>query len=122
MPVQAADTAALLAWDLWSRLPGIGARLADGTLSYLKAMLATKELSVLSEADAVRAEALVLDQLAQNPGVTPGQLARAAAQAAVTGDPEGAPPPRGRGAARRPRPAVARAVRRGRARRPEPAH
>ncbi len=88
--VQAADTAALLAWDLHARLPGIGAGLADGTLSYLKAMLVTKELSVLSEDDAAQAETLVLDQLAETPGLTPGQLARFAAQAAVTVDPDGA--------------------------------
>lgn len=66
--VQSADTTALLAWDLRARLPGIGARLADGTLSYLKAMLVNKELSVLSDADAAKAETLVLDQLAQAPG------------------------------------------------------
>jgi hypothetical protein len=58
--VASADTTALLAWDLQARLSGIGARLADGTLSYLKAMLVTKELSVLGEGDAARAEALVL--------------------------------------------------------------
>ena len=88
--VQSVDAAALLAWDLQARLPGIGAKLADGTLSYLKAMLIDKELAVLSEDDAARAAALVLDQLAQSPSLTPGQLARLAAQAAVTIDPDGA--------------------------------
>ena len=88
--VQTAEAAALLAWDLQARLPGIGAKLADGTLSYLKVMLISKELSVLGEEDAVQAEALVLDRLAQTPDLTPGQLARAAAQAAVSIDPEGA--------------------------------
>ena len=88
--VPSAEAVALLAWDLQARLPGIGAGLADGTLSYLKAMLVAKELSVLSEGDAAKAEALVLDQLAQMPGLTPGQLARVAAQAVVTVDPDGA--------------------------------
>jgi hypothetical protein len=85
-----ADAAVLLAWDLRARLPGIGARLADGTLSYLKVMLIVKELSVLSEDDAAKAEALILGQLAQAPGLTPAQLGRLAAQAAVTVDPGGA--------------------------------
>jgi hypothetical protein len=90
LSVQSADATALLAWDLQARLPGVGAKLADGTLSYLKAMLITKELSVLSEDDAAKAEALVLGQLVLVPGMTPGQLARLAAQAAVTIDPDGA--------------------------------
>jgi hypothetical protein len=87
---QSADAATQLAWDLQARLPGIGAKLADGTLSYVKAMLVSKELSVLSDGDAAIAEAMVLDQLAQNPYLTPGQLGRLAAQAAVTADPAGA--------------------------------
>jgi hypothetical protein len=90
LSVQSADATALLAWDLQARLPGVGAKLADGTLSYLKAMLITKELSVLSENDAAKAEALVLDEVVLVPGMTPGQLARLAAQAAVTIDPDGA--------------------------------
>ena len=88
--VPSADAAALLAWDLAARLPGIGAKLADGTLSYFKVMLIVKALSVLSEDDAARAEALVLEQLAQTPALTPAQLGRLAAQAAVTVDPGGA--------------------------------
>jgi hypothetical protein len=85
-----AEATAQLAWDLQARLPGIGAALADGTLSYLKALLVSRELSVLSDADAAKAEAFVLDQLAHHPALTPGQLARLAAQAAVTADPAGA--------------------------------
>lgn len=88
--VQSADTTALLAWDLQVRLPGIGVKLADGTLSYFKAMLITKELAVLGEDDAAKAEALILEQLAQTPNLTPGQLAKLAAQATVTVDPNGA--------------------------------
>ncbi len=37
--VQSGDSAALLAWELQARLPGTGAALAAGTLSYLKALL-----------------------------------------------------------------------------------
>jgi hypothetical protein len=88
--VQSVSATAQLAWDLQARLPGIGAKLADGTLSYIKAMLIVKELSVLTEDDAATAEALILDRLAQTPAMTPGQLARLAAQTAVTVDPDGA--------------------------------
>ena len=88
--VPSADAAALLAWDLQVRLPGTGAALAAGTISYLKALLVSRELSVLSDAGAAAAETLVLDQLARNPGLTPGQLGKLAAQAAVTVDPAGA--------------------------------
>jgi hypothetical protein len=88
--VQSAENTALLAWDLQARLPGVGARLADGTLSYFKAMLITKELAVLSEDNAAKAEALILEQLAQTPNLTPGQLAKLSAQAAVSVDPDGA--------------------------------
>ena len=88
--VQSVSATAQLAWDLQARLPGIGAKLADGTLSYVKAMLIVKELSVLTEDDAATVEALVLDRLAETPALTPGQLARLAAQTAVTVDPNGA--------------------------------
>jgi len=88
--VQSVSVTAQLAWDLQARLPGIGAKLADGTLSYIKAMLIVKELSVLTEDEAATAEALILDRLAETPALTPGQLARLAAQMAVTVDPDGA--------------------------------
>ena len=88
--VQSVSATAQLAWDLQARLPGIGAKLADGTLSYVKVMLIAKELSVLTEDDAATAEALILDRLAETPALTPGQLARLAAESAVTVDPDGA--------------------------------
>lgn len=88
--VQSVSATAQLAWDLQARLPGIGAKLADGTLSYIKAMLIAKELSVLTEDGAAAAEALILDRLAETPALTPGQLARLAAQTVVTVDPDGA--------------------------------
>jgi hypothetical protein len=88
--VQSVSGTAQLAWDLQARLPGIGAKLAGGTLSYVKAMLIAKELSVLTEDDAAAAEALILDRLAETPALTPGQLARLAAQTVVTVDPDGA--------------------------------
>ncbi|WP_187365888.1 DUF222 domain-containing protein [Trebonia kvetii] len=88
--VQSVSATAQLAWDLQARLPGIGAKLADGTLSYVKAMLIAKELSVLTEDDAATAEALVLGRLAETPALTPGQLARLAAETAVAVDPDGA--------------------------------
>jgi hypothetical protein len=88
--VQSADTTALLAWDLQARLPGLGVKLADGTLSYFKTMLITKELAMLSEDHAAKAEALILEQLAQTPNLAPGQLAKLAAQATATVDPDGA--------------------------------
>src|SRR5580700_11866678 len=52
---QSAEAAAQLAWDLRARLPGTGAALAAGTLSYLKALLVSRELSMLSDADAAAA-------------------------------------------------------------------
>ena len=88
--VQSVSATAQLAWDLQARLPGIGAKLADGTLSYVKAMLIAKELSVLTEDDAATAEALILGRLAETPALTPGQLARLAAETAVAVDPDGA--------------------------------
>ena len=87
MSVQGADKAAWLAVELARRLPGIGALLAGGTLTQSKAAMLAQELSVLSDADAAAAEALILGQLA---GKTHGQLIKLAAQAACTVDPEGA--------------------------------
>jgi hypothetical protein len=36
MSVPGADKLVVLAWDLQARLPGTGARLADGTIDYVK--------------------------------------------------------------------------------------
>src|SRR5262249_38302065 len=60
--VQSVSATAELAWELQARLPGIGAKLADGTLSYVKGMLIVKELGVLTEGDAATADAVSLDR------------------------------------------------------------
>jgi hypothetical protein len=85
--VPAADKLLILAWTLEARLPGTGAKLADGTIDFLKAKIIADELSVLDDTQAAAAEELILDQLA---GKTPGQIGKLAAQAAVTVDPDGA--------------------------------
>ena len=82
-----ADRLANLAWTLQARLPGIGAKLADGTIDIVKAGIITKELFVLDDTQAAEAEALILDQLA---GKSPGQIGKMAAAAVITVDPEGA--------------------------------
>ena len=86
MSLPAADKLLVLAWTLEARLPGIGAKLADGTIDFLKAKIIADELSVLDDAQAAAAEQLILDELA---GKTPGQVGKLAAQAAATVDPEG---------------------------------
>jgi len=85
--LRAADKLVALAWDLHARLPGIGAALADGIISPLKAQIISDELSVLDDEDAAAAEKLILDQLS---GQTPGQVGKVAAQTACTVDPDGA--------------------------------
>ena len=82
-----ADKLAGLAWTLQARLPDTGAKLADGTISQLKAQIIADELAVLNAEHATEAEALILDDLA---GKTPGQIGKLAATAAVTVDPHGA--------------------------------
>ena len=72
------------AWDLGALLPGIGALLEDGTLTYPKARAVNDALELLSEEDKTRAEAMIAGRLA---GKTFGQVDRIAAQAAVTVDP-----------------------------------
>ena len=85
--LRSADNLTAFAWDLQARLPGIGAALADGTLSPLKARIISDELKVLDDERAAQAEKLILDQL---DGQTPAQLGRLAAQVVVTVDPDGA--------------------------------
>jgi hypothetical protein len=85
--LQGADKLANLAWTLQARLPGIGAKLADGTIDIVKAGIIAKELFVLDDTHAAEAEALILDDLA---GKTPGQIGKLAAAAVDTVDPEGA--------------------------------
>ena len=85
--LRSADNLTAFAWDLQARLPGIGAALADGTLTPLKARIISDELKVLDDERAAQAEKLILDQL---DGQTPAQLGRLAAQVVVTVDPDGA--------------------------------
>ncbi|MGC2004777.1 DUF222 domain-containing protein, partial [Trebonia sp.] len=85
--LRSADNLTAVAWDLRARLPGIGAALADGTLSPVKARIISDELKVLDDEHAAQAEKLILDLL---DGQTPAQLGRLAAHAVVTVDPDGA--------------------------------
>jgi hypothetical protein len=82
---QSAETTAWLAWEQQARLPGTGALLDDGTLTAAKARAVTETFRYLSDADAARAEAMILAQLA---GKTYTQVLRLAEQAALTVDPE----------------------------------
>ena len=82
-----ADNLIGVAWDLQARLPGVGAALAAGTLSPLKARIISDELKVLTDEQAAEAEKLILDQLDRQ---TPGQLGKLAAQVVCTVDPDGA--------------------------------
>jgi hypothetical protein len=87
MPAVSAERLMWLAWDLQGRLPGVGGLLAAGTLTTSKAQAVDEALQQLSSEDAAAAEALILAEL---PGKTYGQVARLAARAAVTVDPESA--------------------------------
>ena len=82
---QSAETTAWLAWEQQARLPGIGTLLADGTLTFAKARAVVDTFKYLTDSDAARAEALILDQLT---GKTYTQVLRLAEQAALTVDPE----------------------------------
>ena len=81
---QSAETTVSLAWEQGARLPGIGSRLDDGTLTAAKARAVVEIFQNLTDADAAEAEALVMDQLA---GKTYMQVVRLAEQAALTVDP-----------------------------------
>ena len=72
------------AWDLGALLPGIGALLEDGTLTYPKARAVNDALELLGEEDKAAAEAMIVPLVA---GKTFGQVDKIAAQAAVTVDP-----------------------------------
>ena len=73
------------AWDLGALLPGIGALLEDGTLTYPKARAVNDALELLGEPDKTRAEAMIAGRLG---GKTFGQVDKIAAQAAITVDPD----------------------------------
>ncbi len=86
MSLPAADKMLGVAWELGARLPGIAARLADGTIDYLKAKIVAEELFVLDDEHAARAEAMIIDDLA---GKTPGLIGKLAAGAVASVDPDG---------------------------------
>jgi hypothetical protein len=84
MPPQSADKLMGTAWDLEARLPGIGALLAAGNLTFPKARAVVDSFVCLSDEDAAAAEALIVSELA---GKTFSQVEKLAVQAAVTVDP-----------------------------------
>lgn len=67
--------------------PGIGALLADGTLTHAKAKVVYEAFQLLTDEDAAQAEAMILPVL---PGKTYGQVKKLAVQAAITVDPDSA--------------------------------
>jgi hypothetical protein len=81
---QSAETTAWLAWEQQARLPGIGALLDNGTLTFAKARAVSETFKYLTDADAARAEDLILGQLVDK---TYTQVLRLAEQAALTVDP-----------------------------------
>jgi Domain of unknown function (DUF222) len=87
LSIRGADTLTCFAWDLQARLPGVGAALANGTISEWKAKLISDELAVLDDQQAAEAEKLILDQVT---GLAPGMVGKLAAQAVCTVDPDGA--------------------------------
>jgi len=81
---QSAETTTWLAWEQQARLPGVGALLDNGTLTFAKARVVTETFKYLTDTDAAMAEELILGQLA---GKTYTQVLRLAEQAALTVDP-----------------------------------
>jgi Domain of unknown function (DUF222) len=87
LSIRGADNLTCFAWDLQARLPGVGAALANGTISEWKAKLISDALAPLDDQQAAEAEKLILDQVTGQP---PGIIGKLAAQAACTVDPDGA--------------------------------
>jgi hypothetical protein len=82
---QSAETTTWLAWELQARLPGTGALLDHGIITFAKARAIVETFRYLSDADAARAESTILGQLT---GKTYTQVLRLAEQAALTVDPQ----------------------------------
>ena len=87
MSVVSAENLMWLAWDMQAALPGTGELLAAGDLTLAKARAVDQALGQLTDDDAAAAEAMLLPLLG---GKTYGQVAKLAAQAAITVDPESA--------------------------------
>ena len=87
MSVVSAENLMWLAWDMQAALPGTGELLAAGDLTLAKARAVDQALGQLTDDDAADAEAMLLPLLG---GKTYGQVAKLAAQAAITVDPESA--------------------------------
>jgi hypothetical protein len=83
-PVSAGNLARL-AWTLGTRLPGTGRLLADGALTAAKAKLIAAIFEPLDEAEAARAEALIMGEVA---GKTYFQVERLAWRAALAVAPD----------------------------------
>ena len=112
MPAVSAEQLMWPAWNLEGRLPGVGALLAAGVLTYSKAKAVNEALQQLTNGDAAAAEAMILPDL-------PGQDLRSGGEARRPGRDHrrpgvGDPPPRGRGAEQVPGDHGPRGVRRGR--------
>ena len=85
--LRAADALIGLACTLHTRLPLTGAALDAGVISLAKARIIAEATSVLDDAQAAAAEALIAGRWA---GKTPGQIAKMIAWAVVKTDPDGA--------------------------------
>jgi hypothetical protein len=83
-PVSAGNLASL-AWALGTRLAGIGRLLAAGTLTLAKARLVAQLFEPLDDGEATRAEALILDDLADKTYPQVERLAWRAALAVAPG-------------------------------------
>ena len=90
LSIQSADKLLRTARELGARLPGIGRLLADGTLTVPKAGLVAETFEGLSDADAARAEELLIPELTGTTGKTFAQIERLAAGIADAVDPEAA--------------------------------
>jgi hypothetical protein len=75
------------AWELGARLPGVELLLRDGTLDLPRARLVAEVFEDLSDADAARAEELLLPRLTEPPRKTYTQVERIATAIAAEVDP-----------------------------------
>jgi hypothetical protein len=84
-PAGSAERLMWFAWDLQVRLPGIGALLAAGRLTFPVAKAVCEPFQLLTDENAAKAEAMILAEL---PGKTYGQAQQLAVRAAIAVDPE----------------------------------